>query len=99
MAASLTLVINDPQTIKLLLKYRTFLEQEDGLQGTLNEVAAGLVVGCLDENLRFTRWTREHAAVLQQPASAGATEAIQGDNVLPLSRTTKQLANRRTASA
>lgn len=73
MAASLTLTFDDPQTVALLLQYSQFIRQEDGVEGTLQEVAAGLVVGCLDEHHRFAKWAKENRAASGLPTS--------GDNV------------------
>lgn len=60
--AALTLTFNDPQTIALLLQYKQYLQQE-GIDGTLQEVAAGLIVGSMDENPAFTRWTKQNKAL------------------------------------
>jgi len=76
MAATLTVTINDPQTISLLLQYKQFL-QEEGVDGTLQEAAAGLMVGSLDENHRFNRWAKANRQ------AGGSASAAQG-NVTPL---------------
>ncbi|MCD0253124.1 hypothetical protein JWH16_04545 [Xanthomonas campestris pv. campestris] len=70
MAATLTLTFNDPQTIALLLQYSKFLKQEEGLDGTLQEIAAGLVVGSLDENISFTQWSKANKPERRQAAAA-----------------------------
>lgn len=75
MAASLTLTFNDPQTIALLLQYSRFLHEE-GIEGTLQEAAAGLVVGSLDENHRFNSWAKANKP---EPAAA-----VKLHNVTPL---------------
>lgn len=86
---ALTLTFNDPQTIALLLQYKQFLQQE-GIDGTLQEVAAGLIVGSMDENPAFTRWTKQNKltrnnvtplparSVASQEEDSGARRAIVG---------------------
>jgi len=58
---TLTLIIDDPQTVALLQQYKEFLQHE-GIDGSLQEVAAGLIVGSMDENHAFTRWTKTNRA-------------------------------------
>lgn len=54
----ITVVIDDPATIQLLAKYRQFIAQEDFVEGTLDQAAEGLLLGCLDEHHRFNTWCK-----------------------------------------
>jgi hypothetical protein len=58
MADKLTVTFDDPDTLRLLMQYRQYLHEE-GVDGTLQEAAAGLIVGCLDENRQFARWAKD----------------------------------------
>ncbi|PPU05233.1 hypothetical protein XacyCFBP2565_21975 [Xanthomonas arboricola pv. corylina] len=55
---AVTIKINDPQTIELLQSYSQFLSQVDGVGGTLDDVAEGIVFALLDEHMRFRQWRR-----------------------------------------
>lgn len=90
MAAALTITFDDPDTIKLLLQYRAFIESEDDVQGTIREMAEGLIVGCLDDHSRFQSWSKahnerlatEHAARLKDAkASTTNSQPAPPDNV------------------
>lgn len=58
MALSLNITITDPQTIALLRQYSHYISQVEQIEGTLDELAQGLVVGCIDEHPAFRRWCR-----------------------------------------
>lgn len=55
---SFTINITDPQTIALLQKYRQYVSQVERVDGSLDEIAQGLVIGCIDENSEFRHWCR-----------------------------------------
>jgi hypothetical protein len=65
----ITVKIDDPATIQLLARYRQFISQEDHVEGTLDQAAEGLILGCLDEHHRFNAWCQYQAAAEAEPPS------------------------------
>jgi len=59
----LMITIEDPDTILLLQKYRRFIAQEDAVDGSMDEIAEGLILGLLDEHRRFASWCKENPTV------------------------------------
>lgn len=59
MATPLTITIDDPEVIGLLQVYEQYAAQVDGVTGTLDELAEGLVHGLLDSHSRFRAWTAQ----------------------------------------
>lgn len=53
---ALTIKLNDPDTIAILQHYSLFISLHDGVDGTLEQAAEGLILGCLDEHTRFVKW-------------------------------------------
>lgn len=60
----LTVQINDPQTLEILGRYGIYVQDVDGVTGTLDQLAEGLILGMLDEHGRFRDWCR------RQPTAA-----------------------------
>lgn len=69
----ITVTITDPATIQLLARYRQFIAQEDQVEGTLDQAAEGLILGCLDEHDRFNTWCHDQPAA---QASADDAQAV-----------------------
>jgi len=65
----ITVTITDPATIQLLARYRQFIAQEDQVEGTLDQAAEGLILGCLDEHHRFNTWCQDQPAAQALPES------------------------------
>ena len=61
---SITIRITDPETAALLRQYRQYVDQVDGVTGSISQLAEGLMLGSLDEHLQFREWsnTKEMAA-------------------------------------
>ena len=58
---ALTITISDPETIALLDRYKEYVGKIDGVRGTIDQLAEGLMLGSLDLHNRFQRWSREIA--------------------------------------
>ena len=58
----ITITITDPATIEMLAQYQEFIRAKDDCEGTIDQVAEGLMLGYLDEHDDFVDWTasREH---------------------------------------
>ncbi|MGH8038891.1 MAG: hypothetical protein ACRES5_17260 [Pseudomonas sp.] len=56
--AEFSVILTDPQTISLLQQYSQYVSQVESVNGSLDEFAEGLVIGCLDENPAFRQWCR-----------------------------------------
>lgn len=69
----ITVTIDDAATIQLLARYRQFIAQEDLVEGTLDQAAEGLILGCLDEHHRFNAWCQDQPA---NPTFANVTPAL-----------------------
>ena len=55
----LTITLDDPDTIALLLGYQAFIASEDGIgECSLDDAAIGLIAGCLDGHSRFSNWRK-----------------------------------------
>lgn len=54
---AIIITITDPETATLLHQYRHYVDQVDGVTGSLSQVAEGLILGCLDEHSRFRQWS------------------------------------------
>ena len=61
---SITIKITDPETAALLRQYRQYVDQMDGVAGSISQLAEGLMLGSLDEHSQFREWsnTKEMAA-------------------------------------
>ncbi len=64
----LTITISDPDTIALLQKYQRFIEQTDSVDGSLDQIAEGLILGSIDEHPQFTQWRFEARTHTAAPA-------------------------------
>jgi hypothetical protein len=53
---SLIIRIDDPRTIELLCRYAQFIAVDQGVDGSIDEHAEGLMLACLDDNAAFMRW-------------------------------------------
>ena len=60
----LTVTFKDPETIALVMRYAQFMEQRDGVGGTIEQVAEGLIIGYLDEHPSFVQWHRAATAAM-----------------------------------
>jgi hypothetical protein len=69
----ITVTIDDPATIQLLTRYRQFIAQEDNAEGTLDQAAEGLILGCLDEHHRFNVWCQDPATQAFAKTDSAAT--------------------------
>lgn len=54
----LTLTFKDPETIRLMLRYAQYISLRDGVTGTVEQVAEGVILGFLDEHPNFNEWHR-----------------------------------------
>lgn len=54
---ALTITISDPETIALLDRYKKYVGEIDGVRGTIDQLAEGLMLGSLDLHNRFQRWS------------------------------------------
>jgi len=52
-------MISDAKTLELLRQYKQYVAQEDGVTGSINQLAEGLMVGCLDEHHRLREWSQQ----------------------------------------
>jgi len=59
---TITVKIRDPETIALLQRYERFLQVEDECEGSMDQIAEGLILGFLDEHRRFAAWQSTEAA-------------------------------------
>lgn len=96
MRKTATVNITDPATLQLLANYKSFLQQEDGIDGTLTltQMVEGLVVGCLDEHSRFRQWNRMRNGALPAQPNESASNVTR----LPLPNV-RQLPEAAPASA
>jgi hypothetical protein len=93
--AKLTITVTDPDTIKLLAKYRQFIKDEDGARGTATEAVEGLIIASLDDHERFANWRRRQTAgaasmknVALHPTAQAAEHALEtADTLVPVRRT------------
>lgn len=63
----LTITINDPETILKLQRYRQFLAEEDVVDGSMDQIAEGMMLGHMGDHDRFLDWCVSNA----QPAPLG----------------------------
>jgi len=87
MAYNLTVTFDDPDTIRLLMQFTQYL-QEDGVEGTLQEAATGLIFSSLDENRQFARWVKERKFEPQPVPATVTTLPTPKAAVAPRSRPT-----------
>lgn len=57
----LTITISDPETVALLCRYEQYVDQVDGVLGTIDQLAEGLMLGSLDQHQRFWQWSNANA--------------------------------------
>jgi hypothetical protein len=72
----LTITIDDPDTILLLKKYRRFISQEDAVDGTMDQIAEGLILTMLDDNGRFADWVRTQTTVVDATDMRGTLNNV-----------------------
>ena len=65
----LTITLDDPDTIALLREYSRFIEQADAAQGTIDQVAEGLILMYLDEHGDFVQWRRANSTTEAAPTA------------------------------
>lgn len=53
--------ISDPETILLLQSYRQFLVEEDGVNGTMQQIVEGMALTFMDDHDDFRAWCRKRA--------------------------------------
>lgn len=59
------ITITDPATIDLLQRYAQYLEKVDGVTGTMDQLAEGMILGFLDEHTQFRWWDKRHQPLMQ----------------------------------
>lgn len=84
--AKLTITVTDPNTIELLVRYKSFLKAEDGATGSINELVEGLIVGSLDGHDRFADWRRRGTQPSAMPKLNNVTRLHVGQVQAPPQR-------------
>lgn len=57
----LTITVTDQTTIDLIRLYRQYVREEDQTDGTVRDLAEGLVITFLDEHHQFREWRNANA--------------------------------------
>lgn len=60
------ITISDPDTIQAIQRYALFVETVDGVTGTIDQLAEGLILGMLDEHWQFRAWCTAAADAVQE---------------------------------
>ena len=55
------ITINDPATVLQLQRYRQFLAEEDGVNGSMEQIIEGMALAFMDEHDNFRVWCTKHA--------------------------------------
>lgn len=58
---ALTITVTDQTTIGLIRLYRQYVREQDQIEGTVRDLAEGLVITFLDEHHRFREWRKANA--------------------------------------
>lgn len=64
------ITINDPETVLQLQRYRQFLADEDGVNGSMEQIIEGIALAFMDEHDNFRAWCTKQALANAEGAHA-----------------------------